>query len=307
LFRQGNAAAGSRALNKLQAIKAFTVVAERRGFTAAAKKLGMSASAVTKGIARLEDELGTQLFNRTTRRIALTDYGQDFYERCVRILADLEDAEAAMRESSASPKGHVRAIMPFSFGRVTFVPALPTFYERYPDITLDLSFSDRPVDLIEEGYDLAVRTGDLTDSRLIRRVLTKGPMITVAAPKYLGVHGTPQTPEDLVKHNCIMGRFGPEWAFQAKDGKRFDIRIDGNLAIWSGDAVREAAVAGLGIARSTRWLFRKDLEAGAVVSVLDDYAIDGVQVSVLYPAKRHLARKLLAVVDFLVDITSRDH
>src|SRR5215470_9303741 len=159
-----------RVLNKLQAIKAFTYVAERRGFTAAAKKLGMSASAVTKGIARLEDELGTQLFNRTTRRIALTDYGQDFYERCTRILADLEDAESAMRESSASPRGRVRAIMPFSFGRVTFVPALPGFYQRYPDITLDLSFSDRAVDLIEDGYDLAVRTGDLTDSRLIRRV-----------------------------------------------------------------------------------------------------------------------------------------
>jgi DNA-binding transcriptional LysR family regulator len=295
-----------RVLNKLQAIKAFTYVAERRGFTAAAKKLGMSASAVTKGIARLEDELGTQLFNRTTRRIALTDYGQDFYERCTRILADLEDAESAMRESSASPRGRVRAIMPFSFGRVTFVPALPGFYQRYPDITLDLSFSDRAVDLIEDGYDLAVRTGELSDSRLIRRVLTKGPMITVAAPKYIAAHGAPETPADLVKHNCILGRFGPEWTFQNADGTRFDIRIDGNLGIWSGDALREAAVAGLGIARSTHWLFRKDLEAGAVVTVLNAYAIDGVPVSVLYPAKRHMARKLAAVIEFLVEITSHD-
>jgi DNA-binding transcriptional LysR family regulator len=304
LFRKGNDA--EHKVNKLQAIKAFTNVAERRGFTAAAKRLGMSVSAVTKSIARLEDELGTQLFNRTTRRIALTDYGQDYYERCIRILADLEDAEAAMRESSASAKGRVRMVLPFSFGRVTLVPALPAFYARHPDITLDLSFSDRPVDLIEEGFDLAVRTGDLSDSRLIRRILTKGPMMTVAAPKYLAAHGTPETPEDLARHNCILGRFGPEWSFKRKDGSVFDIRVDGNLSVWSGDAVREAAVAGLGIARSTRWLFRKDLEAGAVVSVLDEYAVDGVPVSVLYPAKRHMARKLAAVIDFLVDITSHD-
>ncbi|MBX6424813.1 MAG: LysR family transcriptional regulator [Variibacter sp.] len=293
-------------MNKLQAIKAFTHVAERRGFTAAAKKLGMSASAVTKSIARLEDELGTQLFNRTTRRIALTDSGQEFYERCVRILADLEDAETAIRESNATPQGRVRIVMPFSFGRVTFVPALPEFYRRYPDIVLDVSFSDRAVDLIQEGYDLAVRTGDLNDSRLIRRVLTKGPMLTVASPAYLAARGRPKTPADLVHHNCILGRFGPEWTFRDSSGGLFNVRVNGNVWLWSGDAVREAAVAGVGIARSTRWLFRKDLEKGLVESVLDEYAVDGVPVSVLYPAKRHMARKLVAVIDFLSEITSHD-
>jgi DNA-binding transcriptional LysR family regulator len=293
-------------LNKLQAIKAFTHVAERRGFTAAAKKLGMSASAVTKSIARLEDELGTQLFNRTTRRIALTDPGQAFYEHCTRILAELEDAETAVRESTASPKGRVRIVMPFSFGRVTFVPTLPLFCQRYPDIDLDINFSDRPVDMIQEGYDLAVRTGDLSDSRLVRRVLTKGPMLTVASPKYLAARGVPKRPEDLAQHHCILGRFGPEWSFRGKEGRSIDIRVTGKVSLWSGDAVREAAVAGLGIARSTRWLFRKDLEAGSVVSVLEDYAIDGVPVSVLYPAKRHMARKLAAVIEFLIEVTSHD-
>lgn len=293
-------------MNKLQAIRAFTHVAERRGFTAAAKKLGMSASAVTKSIARLEDELGTQLFNRTTRRIALTENGQEFYERCVRILAELEDAETSIRESSASPKGRVRMVMPFSFGRVTFVPALPRFYERYPDIILDVSFSDRAVDLIQEGFDMAVRTGELNDSRLIRRVLTKGPMLTVASPAYLAAHGRPKSPKDLARHNCILSRLGPEWSFKGKDGGPIHVRVTGNVCMWSGDAVREAAVAGLGIARSTRWLFRKDLEAGAVVSVLEDYAVDGVPVSVIYPAKRHMARKLTAVIEFLSDIASHD-
>jgi DNA-binding transcriptional LysR family regulator len=293
-------------VNKLQAIKAFTHVAERRGFTAAAKKLGMSASAVTKSIARLEDELGTQLFNRTTRRIALTDSGQDFYERCVRILTELEDAETSIRESTATPQGRVRIVMPFSFGRVTFVPALPEFYKRYPDIVLDVSFSDRAVDLIQEGYDLAVRTGDLSDSRLIRRVLTKGPMLTVASPKYLSAHGRPKTPSDLAKHNCVLGRFGPEWAFRNGSGGQINVRVNGNVWLWSGDAVREAAVAGLGIARSTRWLFRKDLEAGLVESVLEDYAVVGVPVSVLFPAKRLMARKLVAVIEVLIEISSHD-
>lgn len=290
-------------MNKFLAMTVFTRVAEHGGFTAASKKLGMSVSAATKSVARLEDELGVQLFRRTTRRLALTDAGQEFYERCVRILAELEDAEAAMRRANASPRGRLRVIMPFSFGRVTVVPALPQFRAGHPDIALDLSFSDRPVDLIEEGFDLAVRTGELSDSRLVTRVLTRGPQITVAAPGYLARHGTPQIPEDLDRHDCIIGRFGPEWSFRAADGRTRRMRVRGNLTIWSGDALREAAVAGLGIAQATWWLFRKDLEAGAVVPVLGDYVLEGLPVSVLYPANRHPAVKVRAFIDFLVAVT----
>lgn len=289
-------------MNKFQAIHAFTQVAERGGFTAAAKRLGMSPSAVTKCVARLEDELGTQLFNRTTRRIALTDYGQDFYERCVRIIADLEEAETAMRESSTSPKGTVRIVMPLSYGRVTMIPALPLFYERHPNIKLDLHFNDLAVDMIQEGFDLAVRTGDLSDSRLIRRVLVKGPVITVAAPDYLARHGTPEVPEDLARHNCIIGRFGQEWSYR-RNGTLMDVRVDGSLWVQSGDALREAAATGIGIAQSTWWLFRKDLRAGSVVTILDDFVPEERPVSVLYPAKRHMARKVAAVIEFLIEIS----
>ncbi len=146
-------------MDKFTALAVFVRVVEHGGFTAAASKLGLSASAVTKTIARLEDELGTQLFNRTTRRLAPTDYGQEFYERCVRILADLEDAEAQLRRGSVVTRGRVRAVVPFSFGRVTLVPEMPRFLERYPEIALDVSFSDEAVDLIAEGLDVAVRTG----------------------------------------------------------------------------------------------------------------------------------------------------
>lgn len=285
------------------ALGVFARVVEHGGFTAAARKLGLSASAVTKTIARLEDELGTQLFNRTTRRLRTTEYGQEFYERCVRILADLEDAEAGLRRGSVSSRGRIRAVVPLSFGRVTLVPELPGFFERYPDISLDLSFSDSPVDLIAEGYDLAVRTGQISDSRLTTRLLTRGPQITFAAPRYLERHGEPATPPDLKDHNCIVGRFGSEWSFRDPGGDTLTVRVGGNAVINSGDALREAAVAGVGIAQGTWWLVRKDLERGDLRSILTDYIRDGQPVSVLYPPQRHLPAKLRAFIDFLVAIT----
>jgi DNA-binding transcriptional LysR family regulator len=248
-------------MNKFMAINVLVRVVESGGFTAAARKMGMSVSAVTKAIARLEDELGTQLFNRTTRQVNTTDYGQDFYERCVQILSDLEDAETLVKSRSIATEGRIRAVVPFSFGRVTLVPALPSFYEKYPNISVELSFSDGPVDLVAEGYDVAVRTGQIVDSRLTTRLLTRGSQVTAASPAYLKKHGKPTTPDDLKDHNCIVGRFGPEWEFRSKQNKKSSVRVSGNTVINSGDAYREAAVAGVGIVQGTYWLMRKDLEA----------------------------------------------
>jgi DNA-binding transcriptional LysR family regulator len=292
-------------VDKFRAITAFVRVAESGGFTAAGNKLGMSVSAITKSVARLEDELGTQLFNRTTRRLATTDFGKEFYKRCVQILAELEDAESSVRQANTTPKGEVRAIVPFSYGRVTVVPRLADFYARYPDVQLNISFSDRPVDLIENGYDVAVRVGEMSDSRLVTRVLTKGPHITVASPKYLAQFGTPKTPADVANHNCIIGRYGPEWMFRAKNGRAMNVRVRGNLSIFNGDSYREAAVAGVGLAQNTWWLFRWDIQQGNVVPVLEDYNAEGAPVSVVYPANRHVAAKVRAFIDFLVDISKR--
>ena len=293
-------------MNKFRALIAFTSVAECNGFTAAGRKLGVSTSAVTKMVARLEDELGTQLFNRTTRRLALTDYGQEFFERSVRILAELEDAEAMVREANATPRGVIRAVVPFSFGRVTLIPALSAFCESYPEISLDLTFNDNPVDLIAEDFDVAVRTGVLSDSRVITRVLTRGPQITFAAPAYVKRNGAPRTPHDLHDHDCIVGRFGPEWSFRDTGGEEIIIGIEPRHMIWSGDALREAVVAGLGISQATWWLVRKDLEAGLVIPVLTAFERPGRPVSVLYPANRHLSTKVRVFVDFLVEITQRE-
>ena len=290
-------------MDKFMALRVFARVVEHGGFTAAAARLGQSPSAVTKTISRLEDDLGTQLFNRSTRRLRPTDFGQEFYERCIHILADLEDAEAAIKRVSGVPRGSIRAVLPLSFGRVTLAPELPKFFERYPEISLELHFNDNAVDLIAEGFELAVRTGSITDSRLTTRLLTRGPQVTVAAPRYLKRHGEPRTPEELLQHNCVISRFGPEWTFKGRDGKPFALRVRGNAMINSGDFVRETTVAGTGIAQGTWWLYRKDLANGDVRQVLKDYEMEGAPVSVLYPPQRHLPAKLRVFIDFLAQIT----
>ncbi|MDF1610246.1 LysR family transcriptional regulator [Hoeflea sp. YIM 152468] len=293
-------------MNKFNAIQIFVRVTEHGGFTAAAKRLGISVSAVTKAVSRLENELGAQLFARTTRQIRITDYGQEFYERCVQILAELEDAETALRHGATASRGRVRVVLPFSFGRVTVIPELPRFIERYPLIELEIDFSDAAVDMISEGYDIAVRTGEISDTRLNTRVLTRGPQVTVGTPEYFEQFGKPETPEDLVNHRCIIGRFGSEWSFRRPNGGRYAVRVPRNYVFNSGDALREAAVAGLGITQGTWWLLRKDLESGAIVSVLDDYADQGMPVSILYTANLYVPRKVRAFLDFLIEITKTD-
>jgi DNA-binding transcriptional LysR family regulator len=290
-------------LDKFTALTVFARVVEHGGFTAAASRLGLSPSAVTKTIARLEDQLATQLFTRTTRRLRITDDGQDFYERCVRVLAELEEAESILRQGSVVARGRIRAVVPLSFGRVTLAPELPAFFALHPEVNLDLHFSDGQVDLIAEGFDVAVRTGNFSDSRLTTRLLTRGAQVTVAAPSYLARCGEPAVPHDLREHNCLISRFGPEWSFVGADGKPLTLRVRGNAVINSGDALRETAVAGTGIAQGTWWLYRKDLERGDLSPILVAFAAEGAPVSVLYPQQRHMAPKLRAFIDFLVSIT----
>ncbi len=290
-------------MNRFAAISVFTRVVECGSFTAAAKRLAISVSAVTKAIARLEDDLGIQLFNRTTRQLSTTEAGQEYYERCVRVLAELDEAETLLRNRNAAIEGRVRAVVPFSFGRVTLVPELPAFLARYPDITVELSFSDLASDLVAEGFDLAVRTGHVQDSQLTRRLLTRGPQVTAAAPAYLAERGTPRQPHDLLRHNCIIGRFGADWSFLGADGMPLTVRVAGNAVINSGDALREAGVAGLGIVQGTHWLFRKDLASGRLVPILGDFAAEGLPISVLYVGRRHLPRKIRVFLDFLIEIT----
>lgn len=291
-------------MDKFQAMTVFKAVVDHGGFTAAARRLGISPSAATKNLTALEDELGVQLLNRSTRRIALTDTGRDFYQCCLEILGNLEEAETALRAKNKAAKGLVRIVMPYSFGRVTFTPELPNFFAENPEISLDVHFSDDAVDIIKEGFDLAVRSRELEDSQLIQRVLHKGPVICVASPDYLARHGAPKTPQDLQAHDCIISNYGSEWRFRSPDGPDIRVNVKSCVTLRNGDAVREGAVAGLGIAQSTWWLFRKDLQEGRLIPVLEAFEREAVPISVCYPARKHVPQKVATVLDFLKRITS---
>jgi DNA-binding transcriptional LysR family regulator len=289
-------------LDKLLAMMTFVRVADSGSFTAAAAQLGVSVSAVAKTVARLEADLKAQLLLRSTRRFALTDDGRDYYARCQRILSDVEDAETSLTLSRATAKGRLRMVLPVLFGRLTFLPHVAEFNARYPDVVLDVSFDDRPVDLIERGLDLAVQVGKLNDSRYVARVLNRGPRVTAASPAYLKRHGAPRTPADLLKHNCIVSNARPVWAFH--DGRqRVEVAVRGSLLVTGGDALREAALLGLGIVQSNYWSLRHDLKTGALKTLLHGYAVEGRPISILYPSIRHVPRKVRVMIDFLAKVS----
>ena len=289
-------------MNKLQAMQAFVRVAESGSFSAAAAQLGVSVSAIAKSIARLEDELGTQLLARSTRRLAMNDDGREFYARAVQILNEIEDAEASLKHGTRLPKGRLRIAMPVLFGRLSFLPRAADFRSRYPEIVLDLRFDDRPGDLIEQGLDVAVVVGDLSDSRYVARVLNRGPRVTAASHTYLAQHGTPTMPQDLLQHNCILSNLSPVWQF-CVDGRVIDVAVPGNLLVTGGDAMRECALLGLGIVQSNWWTLRHDLATGALQPLLEAFAVEGRPISVVYPSIRHIPSKLRVMIDFLVEIT----
>ena len=289
-------------MNKLLSMMAFVRVAESGSFTAAATQLGVSVSAVAKAVTRLEADIGVQLLVRTTRKLALNDDGRDFFSRCQRILNDIEDAESSVRGARETPKGRLRVVMPTMFGRLTFLPHVAEFNARYPEIVLDLCFEDRQVNLIERGLDLAVQVGELNDSNLLARTLHRGPRVTAASPAYLKLHGEPKTPDDLAKHNCIISNYGPVWHFNQR-GRTMPVMVHGNLLVTGGEAMREAAILGLGIAQSNGWTFRHDLAAGTLRPLLENFAVPGRPMSIVYPPTRHVPSKLRVMIDFLVAIT----
>lgn len=283
-------------------MQTFVRVAESGSFSSAAAQLGVSVSAVAKTISRLEDDLGTQLLARSTRRLALNDDGRELYARALRILNDVEDAEASLQRGARAPRGRIRITLPVVFARLTFLPRIAEFRARYPQITVELRFDDRPGDLIEQGVDVAVVVGDLNDSRHIARVLNRGPRITAASAEYLARHGTPRVPRDVLAHNCITSTTSPTWAFNER-GRIVELNVSGTLVVTGGDAMRECALLGLGVVQSNWWTLRHDIVEGRLKPLLEPYAVDGRPISVVYPSARHLPIKLRVMIDFLVEIT----
>jgi DNA-binding transcriptional LysR family regulator len=291
-------------MNSLGGIQAFTRVVEIGSFTGAAEALGQTKSAISKQVAKLEDHLGARLLNRTTRRMSPTEVGQAFYERCQRIVADLDDAERSVMELQETPRGLLRINAPMSFAIRYLAPVISDFMKLYPELEVDLDLNDRVVDVVAEGYDLVIRISRMADSTLIARKLAPFRRIICASPEYWSTHEWPQTPDDLCDHNCLMYKYlssGNEWSFIDPDGTESSVRISGNFSTNNGDALLAAARRGLGILATPSFIAYDDLKAGNLEPALLDYTDADANIYAVYPHNRHLSAKVRLFVDFMVE------
>jgi len=294
-------------MQDLRTLAIFVKVAERLSFVRAAADLGITQSGVSNAISRLEDQIGTPLLARTTRRVSLTEHGAAFFERCRQALAEIEEAELALKNAQLKPSGNLRIDMPVSFGRIKVVPLLGAFQARYPDIALRVTFNDRYVDLIEEGIDVSIRFGVLQDSSLIARRLGGAQLSVVGAPRYFAKYGTPKRPEDLAAHNCLAftfreTRLAREWHFArsgAQGGGETLLTPKGNMSLSDGASVCDAARAGYGLAQLQDFFIDALIARGQLVSVLDRFKPAAQPIWLVYPQARHLSPKVRVFVDFM--------
>lgn len=291
-------------MSKLSELEIFVSVVDHEGFSAAARALDVSKSHVSKQISRLEDRLGARLLNRTTRQVTLTDGGRAFYERCSQILEELEEAETAVSQMQSSPRGTLRVTVPMSFGLGYIAPAIGDFMSQYPELDVDMHMTDRKVDLVEEGYDLAIRVGKLSDSSLIVRKIAPATGYVCASPAYLEAHGVPQNPEDLVDHDCLLYtylRTGSTWRLERADGQVASVEVSGRFRANNGTALVAAACRGLGLVLSPEFICADAIRDGSLQRVLEEWTLSTGAIWALYPHRRHLSAKVRLFVDFLID------
>ena len=283
-------------------MRTFAQVAENRSFTAAAERLGISRGLTTRYVAQLEDHLGARLLNRTTRRVSLTEAGTAYFERCNQLLADLDEAEAVAASHVADARGTLRVTCALAFGVRYVAPLLGGYLQQQPRVVVDLSFNDRTVDIVEEGYDLAIRIGALAASSLSARRLASTRMIVCAAPAYWQRHGRPSAPEDLTTHDAlhyVYSSTSDEWRFADASGAARNVRIRHRLRTNNGEALLRAAASGLGVVQLPEFLVHESIASGELESVLDDYCAPELGVYAVYPARRLLAAKVRTFIDFL--------
>lgn len=296
-------------MDRLSGLAVFAAVVDCEGFTAAAKRLNLSKAAVSKQVSLLEERLGARLLNRTTRRLSLTDAGQNFYERCQRILMEAEEAVADVGRLQTEPRGPLRISAPASLGETYLAPVIAQFAARWPDLRVDLDLSDRYVDLIEEGFDLALRVGDLADSSLITKRLATVRRPFVAAPSYLERYGTPTRTTDLPQHRGIcyaLARHGTEVQMQMTSGRRENIALDWAFRSNNGKAMVEAACAGLGLLSTPLFLSAAAIQTGKLVPVcLADGEPLSLALQVVFPHARHVPAKVRLLIETLA-ATFRD-
>jgi DNA-binding transcriptional LysR family regulator len=281
----------------------FSRVVATGSLSAAARELGLSPAIISRRLAALETRLGVRLLNRTTRSLHLTDEGATYYDTCVRLLSEIEEADTAVSAGRAEPQGALRVALPASFGHLHVAPLVPEFARRFPKVQLALSLSDRNVNLVDEGFDLAVRIADLADSSLAARRLAPNRRVVCASPEYLRKHGAPRAPQDLADHNCLTTNdYAMNWEYRGPDGQPGSVRVSGRYACDNWEVLREWALAGLGIALKSTWDVRRQLEDGSLVSLCPGYTFNtDVAIYAVYPHRRFLPAKTRAFIEFLAD------
>jgi len=288
-------------MDSLADLDVFARIVTSGSMSAAGRELGLSPAVISKRIRRLEERLGTRLLQRTTRQIALTEAGQGFYERVVAILASAEEAEAWVSRRSSAARGLLRVTAPTSFGRLHIAPHLAAFLDAHPELTVELVLSDAFVDIVGEGFDVAVRIADLQDSSLVARRLAANHRVLCAAPSYLASHGRPTSLQDLGQHR-LLAHNTDQWRLEGPDGPTA-VRIDSRLRTNSSEVVREAVIAGLGIALRSTWDVGPELRDGRLVRVLPEWGgARKVAIHAVYPSRRHLAQKVRVFIDHLAGL-----
>ncbi|NOT70312.1 MAG: LysR family transcriptional regulator [Hyphomicrobium sp.] len=284
----------------------FARVARTGNMSMAGREMGLSPAVVSKRISLLEDRLGARLFQRTTRQLTLTETGEGYFKRVVDILSLVEEAEDYVSRRNTKPRGTLKISAPTSFSRLHITPHLPAFLARYPDIEIDMQLTDNFVDIIREGFDLAVRIGELEDSSLVARKLAKESRVICASPKYLAAAGTPKTIEDLDAHNCLLAGAQDMWRLDGPDGP-IEVRVKGNIRSNSADFIRTALTQGLGLALRATWDIGAELERGELQIVLPEYTGSSKNgIFAVYPCREFMPSKVNTFIEFFGDLLERD-
>ena len=290
-------------------IVSFASAARHASFARAARELGLSPSAVAKNVARLEAQLGMRLFHRTTRQVTLSQDGEELYARCQRILEDVESLEAAAADGRSGTRGTLRIDMPVSYGRQVVLPVLTKLMARHPELKIDARFSDQVVDIVKEGLDAAVRIGPLADSSLVGRMFDQQLIWTYASPAYLARHGKPGSPDELTRHTCLLFRLpssGRDRPWQFRAGKRdFSLTPESGVRLGDGEALVQAAAAGLGLVQAPTYLAEHEVKRGRLVESLQRYRPAPLPISLVYPSHRHIPLRVRALADALAERLQR--
>ncbi|MFQ5660879.1 MAG: LysR family transcriptional regulator [Gammaproteobacteria bacterium] len=290
-------------MDRIRAMQVFIEVSRREGFAAAARQLHLSTTAVSRNVMELEDWLGVQLFNRTTRHLSLTEAGRAYLERCTHIVNDVDNLENISRDLHQNPQGRIKVTAPVFMGRQFLSPILPEFLQRYPGIAVNLHLVDRYVNLVDEGFDVALRIAKLADSNLVSRRLGAMRMVMVAAPSFIEKYGVPESLNALQNFNCVVDSvadYHERWPLIDHNGP-VNVRVESNLSINSGELVRDMVIAGVGISILPDFFVAEDLRAGRLILVLPDGVNKNATISAVYPQGRYLSSSVRVFIDFLVE------